>query len=283
MAEETNLWGYVSQEEMGGNNNFGNWHWGVNFDVRLKNIEYHARTKKDDGTEVNPKIIISFKEKENDNDSAVKTLTIFEPDENKQIGYDKTELTKGTEEFEKSYAKQVKTASRALCDLAECFVNGIYLNNAITKTQQKYNSEKKKFGFAEYANLIIGVIKAQKDWQNKPLDLFMQWASKLSSKGNSYLEIPNANQGHYVCVHQEGEWEEEKIPFHHYRLYLKENGVKTQKLHPIMRGNFEYFWKNNAEKIEVAPEKKADDFISDIEGGKTESAATNVDDIWGSL
>lgn len=284
MAEEMNLWGYVSQDEMGGSNNFGNWKWGVNFDVRLKNIEYHKAGTNDNGQEIGAKVVLTFAEKDNDNETATQKLNIYEPDEEKQKDFNGNELVKGSEEFEKAYKRQTKTSSRALCEIAECFVDGRRLNEGILKAQERLLSEKKKFGFAEFANVIINAIKSDSKWQDRPLDLFLQYASKLSSKGNSYLVVPNANMGHFVVPHQVGEWEEEKVPFSHYRLYLKENGVKTQKLHPIMRGNFESFWKNNAEKVTM--ENKKEDVFAETsltaESISTPSSSSNDID-WDNL
>lgn len=273
--EENNLFGYVAQDEMGGNGSFGNWHWGVNFDVRLKNIEYHQKGKNDDGKEVNAKVIMSFIEANAEGDDAVKKLTVYEPDENKQIGFDGKEYEKGSADFNKAYEKQAKTASRALCDIAECFYEGKTLSANVTKVQSQLAKEGKKFGFTEFANFIIKAIKSFKNWQDKPLDLFMQWSSKLSNKGNSYLEIPNANMGHFVCAHQEGEWEEEKVAYDHYKLFLKENGVKTRKQHPIARGNFKYFWDHNAEQVKMEEKKEKEDLF-----GETENKGGSEDINW---
>lgn len=256
------LFGYVSQEDVTVSQS-SKWKWGVNFDVRLKNIEYHEATKNKDDKEVSPKVVITFGFADDTDEKNYKKLTVFEPDKTKQYVDGKlVSETDNQEEVYKQYTKQVKKATRSILDIAECFIEPQKLETAIRNAQSTAVAKKAVFGFREFSNLIIKGIKS-KDFENIPLDLFLQYSSKLSTSGNSYLEIPGAGQGHYVTKHKEGEWQEEKVDKKYYKLFKLENGVKTKEEHPISRGDFEYFWKHNVEKISVKDNKKDVDEFND--------------------
>ena len=268
MTEEKKVWGYATPNEI--EQNGGDWKWGVNQNVFLKDIEYHEETTNEKGNKVDAKVVMSFMYEESPED--VKKLMVFEPDPNSYYSNAlKKAVRKGDENFnrkdaEENFKKQVRNVEKTISDILTCFVEPDRCLEIFRKAHQKADELKKEFTFKDYANVVISAIKST-NFQSMPLDLMLQYSSKLSDNGNSFLEVANGNQGHYVVRHQEGEWEEDKVPFHHYRLYKLENGVRTTTKHPISRGNFDLFWKNNAEKITVKPEiaeQKKEDFAEEL-------------------
>lgn len=277
MAEEMNF-GYVGLEEIQKGGNSGSWKWGVNFNVRLKDIEYHEATTNEKGLKVSPKVVMTFGF---ENEESTKTLTIFEP--NPDSCYSKTLkkfVSRGEEGFDEERAQVIynvrfDSANKTLSNILGCFLEKEKIMAAMQKAQQNCVETKKKFGFAEFARLVISGIKST-NFQTVPLDIMLQYSSRLSDKGNSFLEIPEADKGLFVCKHQEGEWEEEKIPMKHYKLFKLENNVKTNIEHPISRGSNSYFWNTNAEPVNI--KKKEDPFDAAVSSAPaaTTSAADDI-------
>ena len=273
MAEEMNF-GFVSLEEIQKSSNSSSWKWGVNQNVFLKEIEYHA---KDGDKSAYVSMSFGFEDDEN-----TKSLIIFEPDihshYSKSLG---KRVKEGEEGFDEKYAEtlykvKLNSANRTFSNILGCFLEESKIKSAISKTRENLAKTKQDFGFAEFAKLTINGIKAT-NFQTVPLDIMLQYAAKLSEKGNSYLEIATADGGLFVCGHQEGEWEEEKIPMKHYKLFKKENNVRTNICHPIMRGPKEYFWNTNAEPVTI--KKKEDLFDAAVSNAPatTTSAADDID------
>lgn len=274
MAEEISF-GFVSQEDIQKGGNSSLWKWGVNFDVRLKDIEYHEATINDNGKKVSPKIVMTFGF---ENDESNKMLTIFEP--NPDTCYNKTLkkfVNRGEEGFDEERAQtmyniKIDVANKTISNILGCFLEKEKIMTAIQKAQKNCLETKKKFGFADFVRLAINGIKST-NFKTVPLDIMMQYSSRLSEKGNSFLEIPEADKGLFVCKHQEGEWEEEKIPMKHYKLFKKENNVKTNIEHPISRGSNAYFWNTNAEPVSI--KKQADQFDTAAASTASTPAASN--------
>lgn len=269
MAEETNF-GYVSLEEIQKGSNSSSWKWGVNQNVFLKEIEYHA---KDGDKSAYVSMSFGFEDDEN-----TKSLIVFEPDINSH--YNKSlgkRVKEGEEGFDEKYAEilykaKLNSANRTFSNILGCFLEESKIKSAISQTRENLAKTKQDFGFAEFAKLTINGIKAT-NFQTVPLDIMLQYAAKLSEKGNSYLEIATADGGLFVCKHQEGEWEEEKIPMKHYKLFKKENNVKTNIKHPISRGSNAYFWNTNAEPVSI--KKQADPFDPAAASTASTPAASN--------
>lgn len=264
MAEEFNNWGeYTPQEDVTSKGN--NWKFGLNQNVRLKSFEYHEAIEKD-GKTTSPKILAMFGNEEDTDEKSFKKLYIWEPDENK-IYFDGKLTEKGTDEWKKGMEKQLKTAKRTVFDIIECFIG-------IDKIKSLLSTQKPK-SFKEFATLMVKVVEKYNN--NTPIDLFLQYATKLY-EGKTVLEIPNANMGHFVTKHYEGDYREDVKIGEHLRYYLYENDVKTDKMHPIIRGSFKYWWDNNFKKVEI---KSKDDFVNELNDVKTTGSESTVswDDI----
>ena len=245
--EQTSLWGYTAQEEITPNDG-GNWQFGLNTGVYLKKAELHEKTDKS-----SMKVMFAFGHKEDDDEKYYKKLYIFEPNTEKQ--WDKgVEVLSSDPKFQDLYAKDVKKACRTMLDLAECYYDAVKIQDAISKNSPK--------SFKDYANIIVSIIN-KADFKNIELDLFLQYSSRLY-EGKSFLEIPNANMGHYVVKHQEGDYREERVEKHHLKYFLYENDVKTDKIHPFCRGNFAPWWEKNASKVEVPEETTTTTNSTDI-------------------
>lgn len=240
---EKNVWGYVSQEEVNPTQFENSWKFGLNQNVVLKSYEFHYAGKNDNGFDVGNKVLIKFGHKEDTDEQKFKKLYIFEPTKDK-IYMNGNLLTEDDPNFEKQYEKNMNRCIRTILDLAECF----YENEKV----RDFLQTRKPSSFEEFAKTIGELLKMVKT-EDVMLDLFLQYSSKLY-EGKSYLEIPNAAMGHYVTKHFEGDYREERIENTSLKYYLYENDVKTDKMHPIMRGNFKPWWEKNAVKTEVKSE-----------------------------
>lgn len=284
MTEELNVWGFTSQEEIQKTNE-SNWKWGVNHNVFLKEIEYHPATTNEEGKQVNSKLKMTFGFKDDDNN---KNLILFEPEEGRSYNKSlKKWVKEGEEGYDEKKAKQMykiqaENVAKTISNILSCYLDENKISTAISAVQQNCKSAKKEFGFNEFASLAIKGINSVK-FQEIPLDIMLQYSSKLSSNGNSYLEIADASIGLFACNHIEGEWEEEKVPLNHYILFKLENGVRTNTKHPISRGKNEYFWKTNAEKVTIKNVKKEVSFLDTNLSSNTTPASSSDDIDWDNL
>ena len=143
----------------------------------------------------------------------------------KLYGKNNTELTVGTEEYKTALVAAEKITSSIICHFAEAFMTKealaqLFQTGLITD-------------FKSFVTLIEQAIKKTSNWEQKPLQIFLQYQGKPNDNGKTYLEIPkNLKQGLFIVPKQEGSWTEDKTATH--LRYVNEKGV----IHPISRGKW---------------------------------------------
>ena len=111
-----------------------------------------------------------------------------------------------SEEYKKALQESQNQVQIAISQIVESIVDRTTIQNAIAAS--KPNT------FEQYVKLMERLIKAVPGWNNKELDLFLHWQSKLSpNQTRTYLEVPRQTDlkfgnSVFVTSKQPGVWNE---------------------------------------------------------------------------
>lgn len=148
-----------------------------------------------------------------------------------------------TEEYKKSQKQAEDQFVLALSQLTEAFVNPTTIQGALLAS--------KPTNFKDYIELMGRLIKNTPNWNQKQLDLFLQWQSKPgANQTKTYLEVPrvyNLKFGNeiYVTAKQEGNYTKDASAEN--LVYKNESGEK----HPITRTKWWVENSANAKRINL--------------------------------
>lgn len=111
-----------------------------------------------------------------------------------------------SEEYKKALQESQNQVQIAISQIVESIVDRTTIQNAIVAA--------KPTTFEQYVKLMERLIKAVPGWNNKELDLFLHWQSKLSpNQTRTYLEVPRQTDlkfgnSVFVTSKQPGVWNE---------------------------------------------------------------------------
>ena len=111
-----------------------------------------------------------------------------------------------SEEYKKALQESQNQVQIAISQIVESIVDRTTIQNAIAAS--KPNT------FEQYVKLMERLIKTVPGWNNKELDLFLHWQSKLSpNQTRTYLEVPRQTDlkfgnSVFVTSKQPGVWNE---------------------------------------------------------------------------
>lgn len=111
-----------------------------------------------------------------------------------------------SEEYKKALQESQNQVQIAISQIVEAIVDRTTIQNTIVAS--------KPTTFEQYVKLMERLIKAVPGWNNKELDLFLHWQSKLSpNQTKTYLEVPRQTDlkfgnSIFVTSKQPGVWSE---------------------------------------------------------------------------
>lgn len=135
-----------------------------------------------------------------------------------------------SEEYKKALQESQNQVQIAISQIVESIVDRTTIQNAIVAA--------KPTTFEQYVKLMERLIKAVPGWNNKELDLFLHWQSKLSpNQTRTYLEVPRQTDlkfgnSVFVTSKQPGVWNE---VIEQGVLMYKDN---TGNIHPFKRNKW---------------------------------------------
>lgn len=135
-----------------------------------------------------------------------------------------------SEEYKKALQESQNQVQIAISQIVESIVDRTIIQHAIATS--------KPTTFEQYVKLMERLIKAVPNWNNKELDLFLHWQSKLSpNQTRTYLEVPRQTDlkfgnSVFVTSKQPGVWNE---VIEQGVLMYKDNAGNT---HPFKRNKW---------------------------------------------